>query len=193
MKKKSKFYIKDNRTFKEKATDFGKRLLFWKGRKKGMINTRNVTLDDIRFIFFPKDENEKYEYLGYIYVSKYNQKGEISRYYKAIMPLVWAMDKKAKPWWCPRWILRFLEVFGNDRSIVRVRNFALHNLQRKLLKGFRFIDWKTKWEWYDLRISIYADKELQDMADQIEEDFYKQGRAEDMRDYPENYDIEDEK
>lgn len=168
-------------------------MLFWRSRKKGIIQTRRVTLDDIRFIFFPKDENEKYEYLGYIYVSKYNQKGELSRYYKAIMPLVWAMDEKAKPKWCPRWFLRFLEVFGNDRSIVRVRNFTLHNLQRKLLKGYRFIDWKTKWEWYDLRISINACKELNDMADQIERDFYEQGRAEDMKDYPENYDIENEK
>jgi len=35
--KKSKFYIKDNRSLKEKTADFSQSLLFWKGRKKGII------------------------------------------------------------------------------------------------------------------------------------------------------------
>ena len=72
-----------------------------------------------------------------------------------------------------------LELFGNDNSIVRVRNLKLHNLHRRITKGYRFIDWKTKWDWYDLRISIYACKELQDMADKIESDFYRENREKD--------------
>jgi hypothetical protein len=65
--------------------------------------------------------------------------------------------------------------FGNDKSIVRVRNFTLYELHRKLTKGIRFIDWKTKWNDYDLRISISAPKHLQDLADDIESATYSRG------------------
>jgi hypothetical protein len=92
------------------------------------------------------------------------------------MPLVLAMDYEAKPYWCPRWFLRFLHVFGNDKSVVRVRNRKLSDLHRKLTKGIVFFDWKTKWYDYDLRISISAPKHLQDLADDIEHGFYSRGR-----------------
>ena len=94
---------------------------------------------------------------------------------KAMFPLVLAMDYEAKPKWCPRWFLRFLEVFGNDKSIVRVRNRKLSNLHRKLTKGIMMWDYKTKWQWYDLRISIAAPEYLQNLADDIEDGFYKRG------------------
>jgi len=181
---KSKFKIRDNRTIAEKAQDWGKSMLFWRGRKKGIIFTRNIEWNDIREIFFPRNENEKYSYLGNFYVSQYNQKGEESIYYEPIMSLVRAMDKEAKPKWCPRWFLRFLNVFGDDKSIVRVRNRKLANLRDKITRGIRFNDWKTKWEWYDLRISIYASQELNDMADLIERDFYFRGKEEDEQKYP---------
>jgi len=154
-------------------TDLGQSALFWKGREKGMIHTRDITWDDLREVFFPKDFNEKYGYLGYIYVSESSEIG------KVLKPLIVAMDKKAKPMLCPRWFLRLLDLFGNDKSIVRVRNGALSNLFRKLTKGYRFIDWKTKWEWYDLRICIHACQELQDMADAIENDYYDKGKQKD--------------
>ena len=38
----NKFEFKDNRHFKEKTLDFLQSLLFWKGRKKGMIFTKNI-------------------------------------------------------------------------------------------------------------------------------------------------------
>ena len=60
---KSKFEIKDNRTSSEKMRAFGKSMLFWKGRNKGMVYTRNLEWDDLRFIFFPKGF-ERYGYLG---------------------------------------------------------------------------------------------------------------------------------
>jgi hypothetical protein len=41
-------------------------------------------------------------------------------------------------------------------------------------------DYKTKWEWYDLRISISAPKHLQDLANAIERDFYSRGRQEEI-------------
>jgi hypothetical protein len=138
-----------------------------------MIYTRDITLDDLRYIFFPKGF-ERYGYLG---TQIWN---EDSDYFKALYPLVLALDYEAKPKLCPRWFLRFLHVFGSDRSIVRVRNWTLHNLHRKLTKGIGFIDWKTKWSDYDLRISIVGPKHLQDLADDIEHGFYSRGRQNEL-------------
>lgn len=172
----TKFEFKDNRPFKEKAVDFSQSLLFWRGRKKGRIYTRDIDWSDIREIFFPQSFEEKYGYLGSV---PYNEKSEL---FKAMYPLILAMDYEAKPKYCPRWFLRFLHLFGNDKSIIRVRNFRLHNLFRKLTKGIFIWDYKTKWEWYDLRISISAPQHLQDLADAIENDFYSRGRQKEIAD-----------
>ena len=171
MKRSNKFYTPP--TFKERLTSLKYSFLFWKGRKKGMIHTRNIVLDDFRYIFFPKGF-ERYGYLG---TQIWN---EDSDYFKALYPLVLALDYEAKPKWCPRWFLRFLHVFGADKSIVRVRNWKLNNLLTKLTKGIGFIDWKTKWSDYDLRISIHAPKHLQDLAGWIEDGFYSDGRQKEL-------------
>ena len=170
---KSKFEYKDNRSIGEKTKNFAQSILFWRGRKKGMIHTRNIELDDFRYIFFPS-KLEKWVYFGITFYK------EDSKYYRALYPLVLAMDYEAKPKWCPRWFLRFLHVFGSDRSIVRVRNWTLHNLLRKLTKGIAFIDWKTKWQDYDLRISIHAPGHIQDLANDIERGFYSRGRQNEL-------------
>ena len=138
-----------------------------------MIHTRNIEWSDFRYIFFPRG----FEKFGYLGTQIWN---EDSDYFKALYPLVLALDYEAKPKWCPRWFLRFLHVFGSDRSIVRVRNWKLHNLERKLTKGIAFVDWKTKWEDYDLRISIHAPKYLQDLADDIEMGFYRRGEESEL-------------
>ena len=169
--KRNKFYKPP--TFKERMDSLKYSILFWKGRKKGIIQTRNIGLDDFRYIFFPKGF-EKYGYLG---TQLWNEDGV---YFKALYPLVLAMDHEAKPKLCPRWFLRFLHIFGNDKSIVRVRNRKLHNLLNQLTKGIAFIDWKTKWESYDLRISIHAPQHLQDLAEWIERGFYNEGRQEEL-------------
>jgi hypothetical protein len=165
--KNSKFYVKT--PFKERLIDFMKGLLFWKGRKKGMIHTRDIKWDDIRAVLFPKDFYEKYKYLGSV---PWKESGDI---FKAMEPLVIFMDHKAKPWWCPRWFLRFLHLFGSDNSIVRVRNRALSNLLQRITKGYLIFDYKTKWQHYDLRISVYGNKQMQDLADAIEHKFYSDG------------------
>ena len=170
LNKNSKFYTPP--TLKERLTNLKYTFLFWKGRKKGMIYTRGITLNDFRYIFFPKDFSEKYGYLGSVPDYKY--------YNQAMVALVLTMDYEAKPKWCPRWFLRFLDVFGNDRSIVRVRNWTLHNLFNKLTKGIRFVDYKTKWQGYDLRISISAPKYLQDLADDIEDGYYSRGKQKEL-------------
>ncbi len=174
MNKKSKFYIKDNRPFKQKAASFLQSLLFWRGRSKGMIHTRDIDLDDIRAVFFPKNFQEKYRYLGCV---PWYADGAI---FKAVEPIVIFMDYKAKPKWCPRWFLRFLHLFGSDNSIVRVRNRTLHNLERKLTKGFQITDYKTKWYDYDLRINLTGTRQMYDLADGIEHRFFENGRRESL-------------
>jgi hypothetical protein len=165
----SKFKIKDTRTFKQKLSDFGQSLLFWKGRSKGMIHTRDIEWADIRKVFFPRNFYERYSYLGSIPCT------ETSHIFKAMEPLVIFMDYKAKPWYCPRWFLRFLHLFGDDNSIVRVRNRYLSNLKRKITGGILIFDYKTKWDWYDLRISISGTEQMQNLSDAIECKFYNDG------------------
>jgi hypothetical protein len=150
-------------------------MIIFKGKKYKFIHTRDITLDDIRAVFFPKDFYEKYQYLGSV---PYGD-GDI---FKAMEPLVIFMDYKAKPKWCPRWFLRFLQLFGDDNSIVRVRNRRLSNLKRKLTKGFQITDYKTKWYDYDLRISISGTKQMQDLADAIEHKFYSDGYRQSLAD-----------
>jgi len=172
--KNSKFYIKDQRSFNQKLSDFFKSLLFWKGRKKGIIHTMDIKWSDVRTVFFPKNFYEKYKYLGCV---PWDEDGSI---FKAMEPLIIFMDYKAKPWWCPRWFLRFLHLFGNDNSIVRVRNKTLSNLKNKITKGVLMWDYKTKWTWYDLRISAAGTDQIHDLADAIEHYFYHQGKRIDL-------------
>ena len=42
------------------------------------------------------------------------------------------------------------------------------------------IDYKTKWEWYDLRISVHGPKYIQDLADAIELLTYRRGRKSEL-------------
>jgi len=166
--------FKDNKPFDEKALDFLQSLLFWRGRKKGMIYTRDITWDDIRAVFFPENFYEKYKYLGSV---PYRELGPI---FKAMYPLVLAMDYEAKPKGCPRWFLRFLHLFGADNSIIRVRNQTLYNLKVKLTKGIMMNDYKTKWTDYDLRIFITAPEHLNNLANAIEGEYFSQGRQKEL-------------
>ena len=172
MKRSNKFYTP--LTIKERLTSLKYSFLFWVGRKKGMIHTMNIGLKDVWAVFFPKDFGEKYRYLG---TSVWR---EDSEYYKALFPLVLALDYEAKPKWCPRWFLRFLHLFGSDNSIVRVRNRRLHNLEKKLTKGIMLVDWKTKWSDYDLRISVYAPEHINNLSNDIERGFYSRGRQKEL-------------
>lgn len=171
---KSKFYIPI--PFKKRVKDFFQSLLFWKGRAKGMIRTRNITLDDIQAVLFPKNFYEKYHYLGSV---PYNEAGTI---FEAMEPLIIFMDYKAKPWWCPRWFLRFLHLFGNDNSIVRVRNRFLSNLHHKITGYIMIMDYKTKWKDYDLRISVVGNRQVQSLATAIENRYYELGYRTDLAD-----------
>ena len=104
-------------------------MVLFKGKKKGFVHTQDITLLHLRKVFFPKTFNEKYKYLGSV---PWKEDGDL---FKVLEPLIIFLDYKAKPKWCPRWFLRFLYLFGNDNSIVRVRSVRLSNLFRKLTKG----------------------------------------------------------
>ena len=149
-------------------------MIIFKGKKYKFIHTMDITLDHIRAVFFPKSFHEKYKYLGSV---PWSEDGDI---FKAMEPLVVFMDYKAKPWWCPRFVLRFLHLFGDDNSIVRVRNRRLSELKRKLTKGYGIVDYKTKWQWYDLRISIAGTDQMWDLTNAIEHEFYDKGAREDL-------------
>jgi hypothetical protein len=69
--KNSKFYKPP--TLEERLENIKYFFLFWRGRKRGMIFTRNIELDDFRYIFFPKGF-EKYGYLG---THLWNEEGDI--------------------------------------------------------------------------------------------------------------------
>jgi hypothetical protein len=153
-----------------------KDIVIFKGyrHKGGIVHFRNITLDDLRAIFFPKNFYEVYSYLGSV---PYSEDGDV---FQAIEPLIIFLDYKAKPKYCPRWVLRFLHVFGQDKSIVRVRNIKLSNLLYKLTKGFRMMDYKTKWANYDLRLSVVGTDQVHELSEAIESAFYKRGKAQEL-------------
>lgn len=165
----SKFYIK--KTKKDRFKDIKYLFLFWKGRSKGMIHTRDITLNDLRIVFFPKNFHEKYIYLGSV---PYSEEKNM------LHALTLALDGEAKPSWCPRWFLRFTHLFGNDNSLVRVRNSFWYGVHQKITKGILFFDYKTKWSHYDLRISVHAPTYIQELADAIELYTYRTGRKEQL-------------
>jgi len=145
--------------------------------KKNEVKFPPIKFEELRVVFFPKNFHEKYSYLGCI------PRKEDVDIFKAVKPLVLIMDLKAKPFWCPRWVLRLFNLLGNDNSIVRVRNIKISNLFSKLTKKYRFYDYKTKWSDYDLRISIAGDEELFYLSDSIEEKFYNVGRKDFLKQF----------
>ena len=141
--------------------------------KGGYVTFQDITVDMIRAVFFPKDFYERYRYLGSVPYESKNFNNDI---FHAMKPLVIYLDYLAKPSWCPRWFLRFLHLFGNDNSVVRMRNTKLSRLFDKITKGYGIWDYKTKWTHYDLRISIRGNEHAWWLSDAIEAKFYRDGR-----------------
>ena len=108
----------------------------------------NIQFSDVRSCFFPKNEWAYYRYLGYVdfLYKQGTQECEL------IKELIKFIEKEAKPFWCPRFVLRLLHLYGNDNSIVRCRNQMLSRWHRKLLGGIFITDMKTKWDGHDLRV-----------------------------------------
>lgn len=158
--KKSKFDL-PKPPLKDRVRNFMASMLFWKGRKKGMIHTRDITFKDVYRCFKPEPGFE-YDYLGYAYYNV-NKDGEPKNEgEKIIKEFLQRVDKIVKPKYCPRFVLHLLNLFGNDKSIVRVRNFKLHNLFIRLTGGIRITD--MKWKYDSFRIYGSFTKELDRLA-----------------------------
>ncbi len=128
------------------------------------VTFRPIEFKDVWACFFPKDEHEYYRYLGY--VSFLYKKG--TEEYNLIKQLVEFIEKEARPYWCPRFIIRLLHLFGNDNSIVRCRSQRLSRWHRILLGGIFITDMKTKWDYYDIRVYGSLTRKIQNKIDETE-------------------------
>jgi len=90
---------------------------------------------------FKKDFHNKYHYLGYLSIPF--EIGSVP--YNHIENFIVWLDEQVKPEYCPRWFLNLLHLYGNDNSIVRVKNWRLHKLHSRLTKHIMINDLKTKW------------------------------------------------
>jgi hypothetical protein len=108
------------------------------------------------FPFFSSNPNERYRYLGYVWIP-YDQ-GTYG--YNVVLDVIKLIDSKATRWWVPRFILRLTQLLGNDNSVIRVRNRTIHKLHRWLTRGYFITDLKTKWHDNDIRIYGYFDGEI---------------------------------
>ena len=126
----------------------------------GPVHTMDITVGHVLKCVFPERGNE-YDYLGYAWYN-INKDGTLSATNRLLRGFFKQVDKVARPWWCPRFVLRLLHLFGSDNSIVRVRNWKLHNLERRLTKGIAITD--TKWKYDSFRIYGNFTKELDQLA-----------------------------
>jgi hypothetical protein len=109
--------------------------------------------------------DDKYSYLGYTL----NPYLENTKEYEVIQNFLKYVDKKMRPIWCPKFLLRLFYYLGNDNSVVRVKNKFFSNLRNKIMKGFLLTDIKTKWNDHDIRIYGYFNDEIEEEIDKVEE------------------------
>lgn len=126
-------------------------------------------LKNLYKVFFPSTFKERYRYLGYIPY-------EDDELFNLLLPLILTADFFAKPKWCPRWLLRLVHLLGNGNTVYFINNSLFHKIYKKLTNGVLFLDYKLKWTDYDLRITIYGNDLLQNLANDIEGAFYEKGR-----------------
>lgn len=123
-----------------------------------------ITFKRVWDCFFPKTKWEYYAYLGYIdFLYK-----EGTKEYDLVKELVEYIDYKAKPIWCPRFLLRLIHMYGNDSSIVRCRSQIVSRWHRRLLKGIFITDMKTKWNRWDVRVYGSFTDDIYNRIDQLE-------------------------
>jgi hypothetical protein len=139
-----------------------KDIVISKGRKAqiGPVHTRDITLGDVVECFFPEHGYE-YDYLGYAYY-RVKEDGSIIPGEQVIKEFLQQVDRVARPKLCPRFVLRLLNLFGNDKSIVRMRSLRLANWFSRLTKGIRITD--MKWKYDSFRIYGSFTKELDRLA-----------------------------
>jgi hypothetical protein len=123
------------------------------------VTLQHITIGDVLECFFPIPGSE-YSYLGYAtYVYTPWGRGPDERLLRDFFKEV---DRVARPWWCPKFVLRLLDLFGNDGSLVRIRNHFLAGVFYRLTKGIRVTD--TKWKYDTFRIYGNFTEDLQTLA-----------------------------
>jgi hypothetical protein len=139
-----------------------KDIVISKGKKAqlGPVHTRDITLGDVVECFFP-ERGYEYNYLGYAYYHVKDD-GSIIPGEQVIKEFLQQVDRVARPKLCPRFVLRLLNLFGNDKSIVRMRSLRLANWFSRLTKGIRIRD--MKWKYDSFRIYGSFTKELDRLA-----------------------------
>jgi len=131
-----------------------------KKAKRGPVHTMDITVGHVLKCVFP-ERGFEYDYLGYAWYN-INKDGTLNAHNRLLRGFFKQVDKVARPWWCPRFVLRLLHLFGSDNSIVRVRNWKLHNLELRLTKGISITD--TKWKYDSFRIYGRFTAELDQLA-----------------------------
>jgi hypothetical protein len=141
-----------------------KRVIISKGKKAkvGPVHTRDITLGDLWECFFPP-KGEEYSYLGYAWYHVPSD-GSIWEEGRVLIEFFKEVERVARPWWCPRFFLRMLDLFGNDRSIVRMRSYRLNRLFSRITRGVRITD--TKWKFDSFRIYGSFTEELERKAEE---------------------------
>jgi hypothetical protein len=139
-----------------------KDIVISKGKKAqiGPVHTRDITLGDVLECFFP-ERGYEYDYLGYAYY-RVKEDGSIIPGEQIIKEFLQQVDRVARPKLCPRFVLHLLNLFGNDKSIVRMRSLKLHNMFSRLTGGIRITD--MKWKYDSFRIYGSFTKELDRLA-----------------------------
>ena len=126
----------------------------------GRVHSMDITVGHVLKCVFP-ERGFEYDYLGYAWYN-INKDGTLNAEDRLLRGFFKQVDKVARPWWCPRFVLRLLHMFGSDNSIVRVRNWKLHNLELRLTKGISITD--TKWKYDSFRIYGNFTEELDQLA-----------------------------
>ena len=139
----------------------------------GRVHSMDITVGHVLKCVFP-ERGFEYDYLGYAWYN-INKDGTLNAENRLLRGFFKQVDKVARPWWCPRFVLRLLHLFGSDNSIVRVRNWKLHNLELRLTKGISITD--TKWKYDSFRIygnfTAELDQLAADTCNKIENEYEK--------------------
>jgi len=87
--------------------------------------------------------------------------------YKYLEELIKFIAKEARPWYLPWFVLNLLHLYGNDNSIIRVKNWKLHRLHKYFTKGILIQDIKIKWG--TIRVYGYFNEKITQKLKEIED------------------------
>lgn len=137
-------------------------------KKFGSMSTKGarykfppVAFRDI-LLCFSNHREHRYKYIGI----SWNIFTEGTDLYEYLENFIKFVAKKAKPWWCPAFVLNLLHLFANDNSIVRCRDMHLSAALRYFTRGLLITDIKIKYG--TIRVYGYFTKEVDDELTKLE-------------------------